>query len=128
MARRLVLTRASDIPPKRDYYREHRQRARDMGLERNDRISEPDSCPRRLVGKRHRDGCWCASQLNDHGGRYHRVRDRVSVVLWEPYGCSPEELTRVFSAAATDGLAAYVHGSSPWNPGRTCAIEFTAHV
>jgi hypothetical protein len=91
------------------------------------------SCPRKLAGKRcqGKDGwrgtglpyCWCHSSLNDHGATYRDSRGR-RFVLWEPYGAFGEVLVEVIVAAHADGLRVHVDGWSPWNPGRTLAIEF----
>jgi hypothetical protein len=81
-------------------------------------------CPRRLVGKRHRDlECWCTSRLNDHAATYRRHGQRL--VLWEPYQASAEDLADVFAAALADGLRVTLHGSSPYFPGGTLALEFS---
>lgn len=103
---------------------EHKARAlTDYGL----RQISTGSCPRRLVNLPclHAE-CWCASRLNDHGRRYRTIAGDRPVVLWEPYSAHPEELAPVLAAAAADGVAVEVTGSSPWNPGRTVALVFTA--
>ena len=104
---------------------EHRDRALDRGL----RQTSTGSCPRRLVSRAHlEEKCWCCSRLNDHGRRYRATRDDRPVVLWEPYNAYGEELAAVLAAAAADGLRVSLTGASPWNPGSTFAIAFTAEA
>ena len=86
----------------------------------------PQPCPRTLVGRRHgRDSCWCVTRLNDHGRRW-RYRDGRSVVMWEPYAVDGHALAAVLAAAEQDGLDVEVSGASPYYPGRTFALIFTA--
>lgn len=103
---------------------EHKARAlADYGL----RQTSTGSCPRRLVKLPClRTECWCTSRLNDHGRRYRTTHGDQPVVMWEPYSAYPEELVEVLATAAADGLQVKVTGSSPWNPGRTIALVFTA--
>lgn len=68
----------------------------------------------------------CTSRLNDHGRRHGRNKDNRPVVLWEPYNAYPEELREVFDAVEADGLRVHIMGLSPWNPGHTFALLFTA--
>ena len=104
-----------------DYYALRDARALEMGL----RHVSDGRCPRRLVGKHHRNlECWCADRLNDHAATYERLDDGRRLVAWEPYEADALELEPVFAAAAADGLTVTVTGSSPWNPGATVAIWF----
>lgn len=97
-----------------------RDRAAGLGL----RHSGTGSCPRRLVGLPHREGCWCTSRLNDHSGRY-LTRDGTPVVVWEPYDADGVALAAIIAAAAGDGLDITVTGASAWYPGATFAVVFT---
>lgn len=89
-----------------------------------------DRCPRRLVGKRHRErDCWCNDHLNDHAAtwRDNEANRHQRFVLWEPYGAHGEALTEVIAAAREDGIRVHID-ASVWNPdGRgTVGIRFTA--
>ena len=104
------------------WFAEWGARGRDHGYS----LRGEERCPRVLVRQECRGvpDCWCNSRLNDHGRHWTRA-DGTAVVLWEPYSAHPEELAVIFYDAAADGLRVAVHGGSPWNPGRTVAIEFS---
>lgn len=85
------------------------------------------SCPRLLVRKRCKDeDCWCRTWLNDHGNRYQDKRTGQDVIVWEPYSAGGDQLAGILAAADDDGLCVTISGTSPWNPGRTVAIRFSA--
>lgn len=98
-------------------------RAKELGfVYRDDR-----SCPRMLVGGRHKRGdCWCECRYNDHGYRYRLPKeDNKSVIMWEPYGISDlSELAYIRKAANSEGINLSISGRSPWFPGHTLALIF----
>lgn len=101
---------------------EHRNRAGQLGL----RQTSTRSCPRRLARLPHDpESCWCLTRLNDHGRRYLDDTGRA-VVMWEPYTADAADLLDVLTHADRDDLAVMVTGWSPWNPGATFALVFTA--
>lgn len=96
-------------------------RAADLGLTYYD----DNPCPRALVDRAHLDEeCWCTSRAKDHAATWTEA-DGTRVVLWEPYDLDPPELARLHLSAAREGLAVFVSGHSPWNPGATLAVTFT---
>ena len=98
-----------------------------------------DACPRRLLGKRCRNGypaktafepcetCWCTrfrlnDRLNDHGNTWEHHRG-FRFVLWEPYGAHGDDLAELIAVAKQDGLRVDVC-PSVWNPPHTVGIRF----
>lgn len=115
-------TQTSDHPPTADH-RLWKDRINHNGL----RLVSDRSCPRLLVGKRcKQDDCWCQSWLNNHGNRYERTNTGRDLIMWEPYSADDRRLAEVLTAATADGIDVDLSGVSPWNPGYTMAITFTA--
>jgi hypothetical protein len=72
------------------------------------------------TGGRH-DAGW-QHGLDDHGATW-RDSAGAKFVLWEPYGCSGDELAYLIPLAREDGIRVRLT-SSVWNPPGTVGIRF----